>query len=763
MQRVLETMQSCQITAGQLVLSLLTDREQEHHSVNDLVPRAIDVFSAFLQHPSMQEQLKDFIFTRAGSTYRDEIVSLASQTSGWHFGASSATTKQLENFSLEDMAEGMLARAPTLWRMLGMLLGDDQTAPSGHGAGLEGAEDEAEEEADYWDEVDEIDLEGIINRLTKESGGSSAVERQAKRRAAIKVMKKTMICSILMQSTNRKSNSLQSILGIFLQSVHAPQKVIDTLARLGVSISTDSINRAIHSLSAESRNALRKLGQSLLASYAYDNFDVDLKSEVPQAEKSNDSLKHLTSGLLFPLGHGITLEDLKCSEELWKRSALNPHVLESDLPRHRTWSDLINIHPEPSNSNSRLSRHDQFNAWLFLNDLCMHGPEYFRQFKSSIQLPCTIEQIPLAKTPIFAARAMDINNSTVSGNIRAVIDLLEQGGITDCGTTLDSESDSPNISPYVVLVHGDLGTGERLQAAQLRRSIESMPLDRFQHVIFIPGLFHLKMACADAIWRCFIHPLASREDETSLMRDVAQLRPKETGIVGSKPGFRRMHQLIGHAGTCRRLDCWRVFVKSKDPQIVDLETFAKSEPPLEDLREMVHEMVHTYVATHRLERMRAKQETMRDVQFENALLLNKYFLLYEELSYAMNCGDIGRVETCIVSWIPILKAVGKHKYATHMTNFLLNVHFLYPPGLKRAIRYHILVNPTGKVMKWRAVDWCVELNNLFTKVCQEWNGGKGSNHTVQRILLESPLVQVYRNIQGMVQQTFEHTHLTTNL
>ncbi|KIK80179.1 hypothetical protein PAXRUDRAFT_159343, partial [Paxillus rubicundulus Ve08.2h10] len=100
----------------------------------------------------------------------------------------SATTKQLENFSLEDMAGGMLARAPTFWRMLGMLLGDDQMAPSGHGAGLEGAEDEADEEADYWDEVNEIDLEGIINRLTKESGGSSAVERQVKHCAAINIM-----------------------------------------------------------------------------------------------------------------------------------------------------------------------------------------------------------------------------------------------------------------------------------------------------------------------------------------------------------------------------------------------------------------------------------------------------------------------------------------------------------------------------------------------------------------------------------------------
>ncbi|KAL4068975.1 hypothetical protein J3A83DRAFT_4068777, partial [Scleroderma citrinum] len=70
-----------------------------------------------------------------------------------------------------------------------------------------------------------------------------------------------------------------------------------------------------------------------------------------------------------------------------------------------------------------------------------------------------------------------------------------------------------------------------------------------------------------------------------------------------------------------------------------------------------------------------------DMQFENALLLNKYFLLYEEITYAMNLGDIGCIETCIISRIPILKVVGKHKYATHMANFLLDVHSVYPPGL----------------------------------------------------------------------------------
>ncbi|KAG2362561.1 hypothetical protein BDR07DRAFT_1484640 [Suillus spraguei] len=172
---------------------------------------------------------------------------------------------------------------------------------------------------------------------------------------------------------------------------------------------------------------------------------------------------------------------------------------------------------------------------------------------------------------------------------------------------------------------------------------------------------------------------------------------------------------------------------------------------------MANELVQTYVANHKLQRIHRRPEKERDIQFENSLLMNKYFMLYKELSYAMNRGDIGRTETCMVAWIPILKATGKHKYATHMSNFLINVHFVYLPGLRQAIRYHILVNPTGKEMSWQAVDWCIELNNLFTKVK---NGGKGPNHTVEHILLESQLVQAYQNAQTMIQKNFLLVHLT---
>ncbi|KIK76595.1 hypothetical protein PAXRUDRAFT_18084 [Paxillus rubicundulus Ve08.2h10] len=185
-----------------------------------------------------------------------------------------------------------------------------------------------------------------------------------------------------MQCTNQKANALQSILGIYLQSSHAPQKVIDTLAHIGISISTESINAAVCSLSLESQHSLRDLGQSLLASYAYDNFDVDLKSQVPTADKTTTSLKHLTFGLMFPLDHGVTSDDLKCSERVWRQSALNAKADPSDLPPKKTWHDLLAIHPELPPSPGppaapHLSRHDSFNSWVFLTELCVHGPEYF--------------------------------------------------------------------------------------------------------------------------------------------------------------------------------------------------------------------------------------------------------------------------------------------------------------------------------------------------------------------------------------------------
>jgi len=92
---------------------------------------------------------------------------------------------------------------------------------------------------------------------------------------------------------------------------------------MGVSVSVNAIFTATHSLSAQTHCTLCSLGQSLLTAYAYDNFDVDLKYHEHKIENLNESLKHLTSGLMFPLQHCTSQEDLKYCEELWLKSSLN--------------------------------------------------------------------------------------------------------------------------------------------------------------------------------------------------------------------------------------------------------------------------------------------------------------------------------------------------------------------------------------------------------------------------------------------------------
>jgi hypothetical protein len=441
----------------------------------------------------------------------------------------------------------------------------------------------------------------------------------------------------------------------------------------------------------------------------------------------------------------------------------------------KMYHDLLELHQTAPNVD-RTSYRMRYNTWKMLSDLVEHGPEYFRRFRDALGEPEEVEVPPVVKTPVIAAQSMEYVNSTVSGNIESIVRLLAQAGIGDPRETHDP--DMPDISDYVVPFHGDLGMGECIQALLQCRAMENSPWKRCQYIIFIPGLFHLKMAAANAIWHAFIYPIAARGNNTSLLRDVGILRPKEIGHYQSKPGFQHMHQLITYSGICRHLNCWLELLRREDPGIQSLEAFAALEPTFTKLKELAGILARDYVETRMIIKARQKPSTQRDMQQENTLILNKYLLLYEELTHTMNSGDIGRTETCIVAWILIFKATGKHKYASHMTDFLMNLHFVYPEGLRyvpiaitpelhalinanrsrHAIRYSMLINPTGMKGKFRAVDWCVELNNLFTKVI---NGGKFSIHTVDRILLESPLVQVYCNLHEAFQKHFLHTHLSS--
>ena len=280
-------------------------------------------------------------------------------------------------------------------------------------------------------------------------------------------------------------------------------------------------------------------------------------------------------------------------------------------------------------------------------------------------------------------RSMKIKQSTVDGNVEVMDSLLRQGGLGDPTDPGFETSGDVDMSEFVLLVHGDLLTKEHLDTVRDSRRIEDTPKNRFQYVVFVPGLFHYKMACVDALWRTYLQSKDGREDVNSSFQHAGILRPKETGILTTKPGFWRMHDVVHHQLRAAILECWRTEASRSQPEVTTLKQFADSKPEWDSIVRISEEIVRKYVGTtHGLTKSYAKPESERDQQFENQSLCNWDYLLYVDLCNAINSGDIGRVEASFLPWIYFFSGTGKHKYASQLARFVRNLHDVYPPDLR---------------------------------------------------------------------------------
>ncbi|EIN05242.1 hypothetical protein PUNSTDRAFT_75102 [Punctularia strigosozonata HHB-11173 SS5] len=230
---------------------------------------------------------------------------------------------------------------------------------------------------------------------------------------------------------------------------------------------------------------------------------------------------------------------------------------------------------------------------MFRRDLVTQV-ENFHHFRRELgELEIVNKPVPdeeIAQTKQVPLRAENYPQGTIQGNIDALVAFLRQSGLGDIPGLR-------NIAEYVVLVHGDLLTGERIHQIQASRSIKDSPSVQFWSLIFVMGLFHLKMACADAIWKIFLMPSSSRDDPNLLINHIAQIRPRDTGTFTSKtgPGFRRMHEVIQHIGTVSRVD-------SQAVQYASLEDWAVSNPSWDDVVKLSYELARNNVADRQFHR-----------------------------------------------------------------------------------------------------------------------------------------------------------------
>jgi hypothetical protein len=171
----------------------------------------------------------------------------------------------------------------------------------------------------------------------------------------------------------------------------------------------------------------------------------------------------------------------------------------------------------------------RFNAWKFTSDLIEFGPPYFRKFRRDLGDSEIVDTIPVVKTSQTPLRTLNISPSSPGTNASALDMFFLQSGIGNPNRTPGAQ----HPQNRVILISGDLLTIQHLRSLQTSRAEESTSWGRVQFMVLVMGLFHVKMACADALWRIFFHNKAKELGPNDLITHIGQIQPKETRKIES--------------------------------------------------------------------------------------------------------------------------------------------------------------------------------------------------------------------------------------
>ena len=136
----------------------------------------------------------------------------------------------------------------------------------------------------------------------------------------------------------------------------------------------------------------------------------------------------------------------------------------------------------------------------------------------------------MVKTRQFLANAINADEGQNNGKWQVLESPLKQISVS-----------TGKLEETLILINGDLATKERVDTLWKMHHIEHSAKNQLDWVVFVLGLFHLKMATSDTFWRIHIKPVAS-----GFFEYIHHLHAKETGKCASKPGFQHMHNTIHH-------------------------------------------------------------------------------------------------------------------------------------------------------------------------------------------------------------------------
>ncbi|KAG2126359.1 uncharacterized protein EDB93DRAFT_1097120, partial [Suillus bovinus] len=299
---ILHALQTNQLSVAGFVQGLLNSKDPHHHIGREsLLRNAGNICSLLYHQESAHEPVSKWAIAAVTKIICREVTDLSHERHGLYFKASAATVEQLEGKFMEMMATKIHQdRRRAMINLDGMAssLGSEAEMDLGEFGG---------HETEGWKSATSMQKTPKKNQVWA-----------AERNAALMAIVSLVVCiSIFLQNSNERCNYLQGILGFFYHSTSVPEKVIETLAHAGLSISISSIHSAVQSVSNQTSARIRHAVRSLQSAFAYDNFDIDFKTDQPTL-KHRSNFVSATSATVIPLFGVNSANQLRCSQWMWE-------------------------------------------------------------------------------------------------------------------------------------------------------------------------------------------------------------------------------------------------------------------------------------------------------------------------------------------------------------------------------------------------------------------------------------------------------------
>ncbi|KAG9019224.1 hypothetical protein FRB90_005055 [Tulasnella sp. 427] len=328
---------------------------------------------------------------------------------------------------------------------------------------------------------------------------------------------------------------------------------------------------------------------------------------------------------------------------------------------------------------------DKFMLNTFLRIATTYGGTPLERFHKDVEAdtPVSHSKIALHKSEIHPLPALEIDESSITGNIEVLEAITEE---------LGPHATSPDFMRHVRLFAGDQLSVSRLRSIAGYRAGHEGGFQSFKWPITIPGLFYLQMAATQGVLETFFgKPNSSHRNPGSLHSHNLVLDRKLI-VLTSLPPVRITRDLIFHSLYARVLGCLLQF--SNHSTLKDLNDNMES---YESLRLIAQKTLDTYANTRKVAEMRNQWKISKlnpssppagDMVLESAMLFLRNALALRAFTDAIKSGDSGFVLLSLKNLAFAFQANGRTKYAHEILFVLHDLTYVWPPKLRQLAREH---------------------------------------------------------------------------